>query len=109
MSFAADGNAEFAIRRLDDPQANPSASYFTGLTFALDLPHVANPAQALADMVSVAASMAEKLGGQLVDDNRRPLTDAGLASIRRSLDKVVHDMELHGTPAGSAHARRLFS
>jgi FtsZ-interacting cell division protein ZipA len=59
--------------------------------------------------VSVARSMAEKLGGELVDDNRRPLTDAGVASLARTVEKVVQDMEAHGVPAGSALARRLFS
>lgn len=110
VSFASDGAPEFVIRRFDDSVGKPPGSYHhTGLTFALDLPHVADPAVALADMVSIAASMAEKLGGELVDDNRRPLTEAGLASIRRTLEKVVQDMESHGVPAGGALARRLFS
>ena len=60
-------------------------------------------------MVGTAKIFAEKLGGQLVDDNRRPLSEPGLASIRRSLEKIVHDMEAHGIPAGGALARRLFS
>jgi hypothetical protein len=110
VSFAADGTPEFTIRRFDDSVGKPPGTpHHTGLTFALDLPHVAEPAQALSDMINIAASMAEKLGGELVDDNRRPLTEAGLASIRRSLEKVVHDMEAHGVTPGSALARRLFS
>ena len=109
VSFAADGTREFAVRRFDDPQAKAAPAYFTGLTFALDLPQVDDPAGALADMVQVAGSFAEKLPGQLVDDNRRPLTEAGLASIRRALEKIVHDMEAQGIPAGSPLARRLFS
>jgi hypothetical protein len=44
-----------------------------------------------------------------VDDNRRALTEQGLASIGRSLERVFHDMEAHGIPAGGALARRLFS
>ena len=109
VSFASDGTPEFVIRRFDDPQAKASGPYYAGLTFALDLPQVENPASGLADMVRIAKSFAEKLGGQLVDDNRKPLTDAGLASIRRSLEKVVHEMEARGVPAGSLLARRLFS
>ena len=110
VSFASDGTAEFVIRRFDDSVGKPPGTpHHTGLTFALDLPHVADPAAALADMVSIAASMAEKLGGELVDDNRRPLTEAGVASIRRSLEQVVRDMEAHGITPGSSLARRLFS
>ena len=109
VSFASDGTVEFAVRRFDDANAKPHASYYTGLTFALDLPHVSSPAAALAGMVQVAEVFAQKLGGQLVDDNRRPLTEPGIASIRRSLEKIVGDMDAHGTPAGGALARRLFS
>jgi hypothetical protein len=107
--YAPDGTAEFVIRRFEDPAAKPSATYFTGLTFALDVPHVADGPGVLADMVKLAEVFAATLGGQIVDDNRRALTEHGLASIRRSLERVFHDMEAHGIPAGSALARRLFS
>jgi len=109
VSYADDGTAEFSVRRLDDPHAKPAAQSFAGITFALDLPHVANPAEALGDMVAAAREFAANLGGELVDDNRKPLTEPGLASIRRSLDKIVADMDAHGIPAGGPLARRLFS
>jgi hypothetical protein len=109
VRFAPDGAPEFVIRRFEDPTAKPSSTYFTGITFALDVPHVADAPGVLADMVKLAEAFAAALGGQLVDDNRRPLTEQGLASIRRSLERVFHDMEAHGIPAGSALARRLFS
>jgi hypothetical protein len=108
-SFAVDGTTEFVVRRFDDPQAKSAAAYYTGITFALDLPQVADPAQALSDMVALARTFAEKLGGELVDDNRRPLTETGVASLRRSLEKIVADMEAHGIPAGGSLARRLFA
>jgi FtsZ-interacting cell division protein ZipA len=60
-------------------------------------------------MVRVAEIFATTLGGQLVDDNRKPLTEAGLASIRRSLEDIVRQMESQGIPAGSALAQRLFT
>jgi hypothetical protein len=99
----------YAIRRFDDPSSKPSAHYATGLTFALDVPRAEDAAGAFDEMVELAGRIAGTLGGQLVDDNRKPLTEAGLASIRRSLDDVVRGMEAHGIPAGSALARRLFS
>lgn len=109
VSFAADGSIEFVMRRFDDPQAKPATAYYTGVTFAIDLPQVANPAEALADVVALARTFAAAMGGELVDDNRRPLTEAGVASLRRSLEKIVADMEAHGIPPGGALARRLFS
>ena len=109
VSFAADGSREFVVRRFEDPAHKAPPGNYPGLTFALDLPQVADPAATLDDMVQVARSFAESLAGQLVDDNRRALSDAGIASIRRSLDKILRDMEAHGVPAGSPLARRLFS
>jgi hypothetical protein len=109
VRYTADGQPGFVIRRFDETPAKPGAHYYTGLTFALDLPQVADAPRVLAEMVQVAETFAATLGGQMVDDNRRPLTGAGLASIRRSLEKIFQDMEAHGIPAGSPLARRLFS
>jgi FtsZ-interacting cell division protein ZipA len=110
VSFASDGTTEFSLRRFDDPATRlaPETAY-AGITFALDLPHLPDPVATLDDMIQVAHGFAEQLAGQLVDDNRKPLTDAGLASIRRSTGKIVQDMEANGVPAGSALAQRLFS
>lgn len=109
VRFASDGFPAFALRRFDESGAKPTSHYYTGLTFALDLPQVADAPTVLQEMVRIAEAMARALGGQLVDDNRKPLTEAGLASIRRSLEKIFHQMEAHGIPAGSALARRLFT
>ena len=109
VHFMPDGYPGFLMRRFDDANAKPGAAYYTGLTFALDLPQVPDAPLVLQEMVRLAQVFAKTLGGQLVDDNRKPLTEAGLASIRRSLEKIFHEMELHGIPAGGPLARRLFS
>jgi hypothetical protein len=109
IRFTPDGHAGFVMRRFEEPGGKSPPTYMTGLTFALDVPQVVDAPQVLAEMVRIAQVFAATLGGQLVDDNRRPLTDTGLASIRRSLEKIFHDMETHGIPAGSPLARRLFS
>jgi len=109
VRYGNDGQPAFTIRRMDDGRAPPGAHYYTGLTFALDIPTGHDPPRAVAEMARVASIFALTLGGQLVDDNKRPLSDSGLASIRRSVEKIAHDMESHGIPAGSALARRLFS
>ena len=109
VSYGAGGMPEFVIRRLEDPSAKPSPHHASGLTFALDVPHVPEAPDVFDAMVELAARLAGTLGGQLVDDNRRPLSEAGLASIRRSLEEVVRAMDAHGIPAGGALARRLFS
>src|SRR5690348_6092258 len=45
VSFGADGVPEFAIRAYDDPKQSKSIpNHLAGLTFGLDVPHVANTA-----------------------------------------------------------------
>ena len=109
LQFGTDGEVEFAVRPFGDAPANPQARYTNGITLALDVPKVSDAPTAFANMVHLAQAFAATLGGQLVDDNRKPLTEAGLASIRRSLESVFQSMEARGIPAGSALARRLFS
>ena len=108
VRYTPEGHVDFAIRKFDDAHAKHTATYYTGLTFALDLPNVAEAPLVLAEMVGVAETFAATLNGQVVDDNRKPLTEAGLASIRRSLEGIVQKMGSHGIPAGGALARRLF-
>jgi hypothetical protein len=109
VRYTPEGDVGFVIRRFEEAHAKPNASYYAGLTFALDLPNVADASRVLSEMVRVAEIFATTLTGQLVDDNRKPLSEAGIAIIRRSLEGIVKDMEAHGIPAGSALARRLFS
>jgi hypothetical protein len=109
VRFLPDGFPGFVLRRFEEANPTHSTTYLTGLTFALDLPQVADAPEVLAEMVRVAQVFAATLGGELVDDNRRTLTEQGLASIRRSLEKIFQQMEAHGIPAGSPLARRLFS
>jgi hypothetical protein len=109
IRYLPDGSPGFVIRRFEDAHAKANASYYTGLTFALDLPQVPDAPRVLAEMVAVAQAFAGTLGGQLVDDNRRALTEGGLASIRRTLEGIFQKMEAHGVPAGGSLAQRLFS
>ena len=77
VRYGADGTPEFEIRRFDDHSAKPSATYYTGLTFALDVPHAADPPAAFGDMVLLAEEFARAFGGQLVDDKRARAHRAG--------------------------------
>ena len=107
-SFGAGPQPEFAIRRMEEPGRSPGP-YYAGLTFTLDLPANPDPPGAFDGMVRLAETFARKLGGELVDDNRKPLTAAGIAAIRRTVEQVAAEMRRHGVEAGGALARRLFS
>lgn len=80
-----------------------------GVSFILDMPRVANPVHAFDRMVSLAGQFADSLGGLLVDDNKRPLSDRSLGLIRSQLAQFELQMERQSIPAGSDLALRLFA
>lgn len=80
-----------------------------GVTVLLDVPRVARGADVLDRMLEVARHLAATLGGSLVDDNRAALSEAGIARIKEQVRSIHAKMDLHGIPAGSPRASRLFS
>ncbi|MBS1210087.1 MAG: ZipA [Proteobacteria bacterium] len=79
-----------------------------GLSLVLDMPRVANPAQAFDRMISLAQHLAESLGGVVVDDNRAPLSDRAITLIRSQLGQFELQMDRQSMPAGGEIALRLF-
>jgi FtsZ-interacting cell division protein ZipA len=80
-----------------------------GVTFLLDVPKVANGEAVFAQMVHLANTFADDLGGVLVDDNGFQLNDSGIAKIRQQLSAIQTMMTARGIPAGSETALRLFA
>ncbi len=80
-----------------------------GLTFLLDVPRVTQGDRVFQQMAELARQFAAALDGVVVDDNRRPLTDPLLESIRRQIGDFQAAMVSHGVPAGGPLALRLFS
>lgn len=80
-----------------------------GVTLLLDVPKVANGAKVFDQMLVLARQMTGSLGGTLVDDNRRPLSDSGIAKIKSQLATIYAKMEAANLPAGGDRALRLFS
>jgi len=78
-------------------------------TLLLDVPRVADGAAALEQMAQAGTVIAEMLGGFVVDDNRVPLQDAGLARIKTQLQGICKTMAERQIPAGSPRAQRLFA
>jgi hypothetical protein len=80
-----------------------------GVTFLLDVPKVANGEAVFAQMVHLANTFADNLGGVLVDDNRIPLSDSGIGKIRQQLSAIQAVMMARNIPAGGEAALRLFA
>jgi FtsZ-interacting cell division protein ZipA len=81
----------------------------SGLTLLFDVPKVKDGLSVFDDMADLARRMAQQLNGELVDDNRRPLSASGLETIRAQLAAIYEKMAAAGIQPGSAGAQRLFS
>lgn len=81
----------------------------SGLTLLLDVPRIADGAAALDRMAQAGTMIAEALGGFVVDDNRVPLQEAGVARIKTQLLGICATMTERQIPAGSPRAQRLFA
>ena len=81
----------------------------TGLTFLLDVPCVAYGERVFNQMVDLARRFADVLHGALVDDNRRPLSEAALEPIRRQIGQYQAMLASRQLPAGNPLTQRLFS
>ncbi len=80
-----------------------------GVTLQFDVPRVPDGLKVFDNMVAFGRKIANEVGGILVDDNLRPLTDAGIEKIRTQLAQIYERMEARGVPSGSRRALRLFS
>jgi len=81
----------------------------SGLVVLLDVPRVVDPPRAFDQMKLAAKRMAATLDGEVVDDNRRPLNDAGLAAIRAQVTEATAALRRYHIEPGSPRALKLFS
>lgn len=79
-----------------------------GAVFLLDVPRVADPVRVFDHMKLAAKRMAKTLDADLVDDNRRALDDAALASIRQQIAKTATGLQAVHIEPGSPRALALF-
>lgn len=79
-----------------------------GVVLLLDVPRVADPVRVFDQMRLAAKRMAHTLEGVLVDDNRRPLDDAALASIRAEVQASAVALRQANIEPGGPRALRLF-
>ncbi|OQS37258.1 cell division protein ZipA C-terminal FtsZ-binding domain-containing protein [Chromobacterium haemolyticum] len=82
---------------------------FPALTLLFDVPRVAGGVEVFDRAVYFARQLAQEFDAQLVDDNRRPLSDAGLTRIREQLLHIYGSMDDRGIAPGSVAALRLFA
>lgn len=93
------------------PFAADSIKHMTthGVTLLFDVPRAPGGIRTFDHLVSLAKQMAHSLNGVLVDDNRNPLNEKSIASIKQQLATLYAKMDSRQISAGSQRALRLFS
>jgi FtsZ-interacting cell division protein ZipA len=98
---------------MDEPSAFDPAAWDTfetsGLTLFMSVPCAFQPGVAFDRMVATARAIADTLGGSLQDQNRRPLTDKGIAVIHHQIEEIEEKMRAFGIPPGSETTLKLFN
>ena len=93
----------FPISPVDAKRSSP------GLILSLDVPCTPNPAQSFDRLIAFAQKLASTMEGQIVDDNRVPLSDRSIGLIRNQIEQFESRMEKRSILAGSPLALRLFA
>ncbi len=78
------------------------------LTLFMNVPCAYQPAGVFEKMIETARGLCDLLDGRLVDQDSKPLTEAGLRVIRTQIDRIATDMQARGIVPGSEAAMRLF-
>jgi cell division protein ZipA len=103
----------FSLANLHESSSFDPAAWDTfetsGLTLFMSVPCAFQPGVAFDRMVATARAIADTLGGSLQDQNRRPLTDKGIAVIHHQIEEIEEKMRAFGIPPGSETALKLFN
>lgn len=102
------GASLFTLTSIDDKVLKEVVSV-PGLTLLLDIPHTPAGEHAFDCMAELAHQLADALDALIVDDNRHPLTQDALKSIRDQVTGYQQALEQAKIPAGSPLALRLFA
>ncbi|MEW6689400.1 MAG: cell division protein ZipA C-terminal FtsZ-binding domain-containing protein [Pseudomonadota bacterium] len=110
---APGGRHLFSLANLDETSGFDSAAWdsfvTSGLSLFMSVPCAFQPGVTFDRMVAAARQIADALGGSLQDQNRRPLTDKGIAVIHHQIEEIEEKMRAYGIPPGSETALKLFN
>lgn len=106
------GRLEYSMASLFQPgnfdRDNLDKFRTKGLTLFMQVPRVIDCVKVFGDMITVAMLMADRMGGRLVDQDMKSLTESGINTIRSQIEKIADDMRTRGIPPGGEAALRLF-
>ncbi len=86
-----------------------SSGQAAALSITFDVPRAPEIENPFYTLMTVARTLAIRLGATIVDDHRRPVTDAAVAQVEAQLKPLYAQMRALGVEAGSPKALRLFA
>lgn len=89
-------------------QPNAVGATTHGVTLLFDVPTVPDGLAVFDRVAEVALRLSKSLGGRLVDDNGKLVTQDSVQKIRQRLADAYASMNARGIPAGGERANRLF-
>jgi len=102
----------FGIANLFEPGTfddDPHSGFETrGLRLFMSIPTVREPEKVFDDMVTVAQDLCVRFSATIVDQNKKPLSEQGIADIRRQMVAVSEEMRDHGFAPGDENTVRIF-
>ena len=110
---AAEEGAPPVLTLTFDSQAaladEPDRAAVRDVTLAFDVPQTDPSAEPFKAWQAAAQALAVGMDAAIVDDDERPLSEAGFAAIGAELGNLYAALESRDLAAGTASARRLFS
>ena len=88
---------------------DPEKTALREITLSLDVPHVPRAEQPFTRLCEAAVSLAQSMGGVVMDDNANTITPEAMQVIGAELEKLYDTLDARDLSAGSVLARRLFS
>ncbi|MCD8536407.1 MAG: hypothetical protein LRY56_02400, partial [Burkholderiaceae bacterium] len=99
----------FTLSRADGQALNAGMSHVDQLTLLLDVPRTpVNPVN-FGRMMEVGLELARRVGGEIVDDQGKPLVSGADVTIDQQLQALCSQLEAAGLTPGSERARRVFA
>lgn len=99
----------FTLSRADAESFDAGMASVDRLSLLLDVPCSPVDTRAFGKMAEVGFELARRVGGELVDDQLRPLQPGADVAIDEKLKTLYAQLETAGFAAGSPRARRVFA
>jgi hypothetical protein len=99
----------FTLFRADAQPLDAGINEVERMTLLLDVPRSPTNPVNFGRMLEVGQELARRLGGEVVDEQGRPLASGADVAIDAQLQQLYSQLEAAGLAAGSARARRVFA